>query len=85
MLVSVYEIDDLFNHEFKKIISIYEFASVKRYIVYKNYLFLCLLSSTDDGVNLTISSDYCIFYNDDYFNLDKKKLKKLLDKKIREG
>lgn len=84
MLVSVYEIDSLFNQEFKKIISIYEFANIRRYIVYKKYLFLCMLSSTEDGVNITISSDYCIFYNGDYFTLNKKELKKILDAKIRE-
>lgn len=82
MLVSVYEVDSLFTKSFKNILKIYSYTRLIRYIVYKNYLFLFVFNSDDEGVNVSISSDMCIFYNDKFDNLNKKSLKKILDERI---
>lgn len=82
MLVSVYDIDSLFTKGFDKIITIYNYSNVMRYVVYKKYLFLFVFHKNDEGVNVSISSDMCIFYNDDFTKINKKKLKKILDERI---
>ena len=83
MLIKLEKVEDLFKDDFKKLIEIYRFNTIRKYINYRDYLFVCDICQDEISTNITISSDWRIFYNDSYNKLNKDKLKNLLDSKIK--
>lgn len=85
MLVKIHNINDLFQREFKLVISLYQFKSLRKYISYKGYLFLCVLSADDNKTIFSVSSNCLVFFECDYEELTKTKLKQVLNDKIKRG
>lgn len=85
MLVKICNINDLFSKELKLVVNLYNFKTIRKYVSYKGYLFLCVINNDDNKIEFSVSSNFLIFFSCDYNELSKYKLKKVLDDKIKRG